>query len=97
VLVRTHPDWFEAPGVSGSLDPPRDLPGAGVRRARAEAAEPLAAWWAERLARWNAAGVAGLRWLNPHAVPPAFWRALFGAGCPAAQPMRPTGASSLCA
>lgn len=85
VLVRTHPDWFEAPGVAGPLDPRRDLPGAGMRRARAEAAEPLAAWWAERLMRWRAAGVAGLRCLDPHAVPAAFWRALFAADVPQAR------------
>ncbi|MFN6999814.1 MAG: DUF3416 domain-containing protein, partial [Elioraea tepidiphila] len=85
VLVRTHPDWFEAPGMAGPLDPRRDLPGAGMRRARPEAAEPLAAWWAERLARWRAAGVAGLRCLAPHAVPTSFWRALFAADIPAAR------------
>jgi len=85
VLVRTHPDWFAAPGAAGPLDPRRDLPGAGMRRARPEAAGPLAAWWAERLARWRAAGVAGLRCLDPHAVPAAFWRALFAGEVPQAR------------
>jgi starch synthase (maltosyl-transferring) len=85
VLARMHPDWFEAPGAAGPLDPRRDLPGAGMRRARAEAVGPLAAWWAERLARWREAGLAGLRCLDPHAVPPAFWHALFAAEGPASR------------
>ncbi|WP_439576413.1 maltotransferase domain-containing protein [Elioraea sp.] len=85
VLVRTHPDWFEVPGTTAPLDPRRDLPGAGMRRARTEAAEPLAAWWAERLVRWRAAGVSGLRCLDPQAVPATFWRALFAADVPPAR------------
>jgi starch synthase (maltosyl-transferring) len=85
VLAHSHPDWFEIPGSAAPLDPRRELPGAGMRRARPAAAEPLAAWWAGRLARWRDAGVAGLRCLDPHAMPPAFWRQLFGTAAPAAR------------
>jgi starch synthase (maltosyl-transferring) len=85
VLVRTHPDWFAAPGSAAPLDPRRDLPGAGMRRMRGEAAEPLAAWWSARVARWREAGVAGLRCLDPHRLPALFWRLLFADGGPRAR------------
>jgi starch synthase (maltosyl-transferring) len=78
-LALSHPDWFEDPAQVDLPDPRRPAPEPGLRRARAGdagAVEGLAAWWAERIARWRQAGVAGLRCDAPHHMPPGFWSRL---------------------
>lgn len=82
-LVQSRRDWFEDPAETDLPDPRRPAPEPGTCRARAMAdpgvAEGLADWWAERLRRWQAAGVAGLRCGAPHHMPPAFWARLIRA------------------
>jgi starch synthase (maltosyl-transferring) len=50
-----------------------------ARSDSAEHTHALAGFWQERLRRLLDSGVCGFRFLNPHKVPVAFWRATIGA------------------
>jgi len=72
-LVHGHPHWFHRGVEPGTLPdprrtpPPRDVVFAD--RGRGEAADGLGAYWAEAVARWSAAGIAGFRLLAPERAP----------------------------
>ena len=81
-LVAAHPEAFairrtgsgEAP-----VDPRRPAPLSGDGRARLQdpsCTAPIAAYAAEQLKAWAAAGVKGVRVLQPDAASPGFWTAL---------------------
>ena len=79
-LVRTHPDAFAMTG-GGAVDPRHLTPAADEARPRLdtpEGAQVVAAFAARVLGEWAAAGLRGVRVLQPHAAPPSFWRRLIG-------------------
>jgi starch synthase (maltosyl-transferring) len=65
-LLREHPDWF--------VHSPR---GAAFRYL-AES-DATVDWWDEKIAAWQAAGIAGFRCLAPTRIPPAVWARLIAA------------------
>ena len=79
-LVQAHPDAFAVAG-GGAVDPRHLTPAADEARPRLdtlEGAEVVAAFAARELGAWAAAGLQGVRVLQPHAAPPGFWRSLIG-------------------
>ncbi len=78
--VAERPDLFEVVGEA-PMDPRHLSPVAAEARPRLDdpqAAEALAGLVRPLIAAWAGAGLEGLRVLQPHAAPPAFWRALIG-------------------
>jgi len=73
-------DCFAVPRGADVIDP-RNIEERDALVARfddAACADALAGWWAKRLARLAAAGVAGFRCLRPAAVPAEVWRRVIG-------------------
>ncbi len=79
-LVQAYPEAFNVRGSSSGeapADPRRAAPIKGEALSRLDdptSAERIAHHAEESIARWAKAGLQGLRVLQPHAGPPAFWR-----------------------
>ena len=73
-----EPAWFDADETGFEPPDPRRKPrsreAAEARFDQEEPAHRLGEWWAGRLSRLAAAGVAGFRCIRPDHVPPAVWR-----------------------
>ena len=84
-LVAAHPEAFalkRSGAGEAPVDPRRPAPLAGEARARLEepaCAEPIAAFAAQALQGWAAAGVNGVRVLRPDAAAPQVWARLIEA------------------
>ena len=78
-LVVAHSQVFSEP--EASLDPRRSAPAADEAWPRFDTAEGEAMvsdFLAQALGQWAAANLGGVRVLQPHAAPAAFWRRLIG-------------------
>jgi starch synthase (maltosyl-transferring) len=76
-LRQLHSDWFASPMQAGSADPrlpPHRADVAVPRFDRTSIADAISGWWADRLAMFVGAGVAGFRCLTLDRVPASFWR-----------------------
>ncbi|MDN3566870.1 DUF3416 domain-containing protein [Paeniroseomonas aquatica] len=81
-LAAEQPGWFAPEQAAGLPDPRREPPDRNTRAARWDepgSAAALTQYWAPRLARFAAAGVAGFRCDAPARLPAAIWRQLIEA------------------
>src|SRR5690606_38437260 len=80
MLHQAHPEWYEAPGAgAAALDPrlsPQARVSARLRLAAGQAPAGFLAFWQERLVALHAAGLRGVRLLEPQCLPAPAWRAL---------------------
>ncbi len=77
-FVKARPELFEVVG-DAAVDPRQLSPASDEARLRLdvpETAQAVAGFATLAVAGWAAAGLKGLRVLQPHAAPPAFWRGL---------------------
>ncbi len=77
-LVTAHPECFELT-TAAAVDPRHLPPRSDEARPcldRLEAAQAVAEFARSAIAAWSAAGLKGVRVLQPHAAPPAFWQGL---------------------